>query len=76
MRQAAEAESRPVPPQRSPAEEEILRAIRSIRYGSVEVIVHDGRVVGVERREKIRFDRIEEVSRGDCGGRLRGEFFG
>jgi hypothetical protein len=34
---------------------EILRAVRDIHYGSVEVIVHDGRIVQIERKEKIRF---------------------
>ena len=35
----------------------VLEAIRSIRYGSVEVIIHDGRIVGLERREKVRVDK-------------------
>ncbi len=34
---------------------EILRAIESLRYGSLEIIVHDGRVTQLERREKVRF---------------------
>jgi hypothetical protein len=34
----------------------ILCALRGIRYGSVEIIVHDGRVVQIERTEKLRFD--------------------
>lgn len=33
---------------------EILRAVQEIQYGSVEVIVHDSRVVQIERKEKIR----------------------
>ncbi len=33
----------------------ILEAIRSLRYGSVEVTIHDSRVVQVECRSKIRF---------------------
>jgi hypothetical protein len=33
----------------------VLEAIRSLRYGSVEVTVHDSRVVQVECRNKIRF---------------------
>ena len=37
------------------AESVILDAIRSLRYGSVEVIVHNARVVQVERKEKLRF---------------------
>ena len=61
MRQAPQRETRSEPPRR-PVEEEILRATRSIRYGSVEVVVHDGRVVAIERREKTRFDRNEEIS--------------
>lgn len=36
---------------------EILRAVRDIHYGSVEVVVHDSRVVQIERKEKIRFGR-------------------
>jgi hypothetical protein len=31
-------------------------ALRSIRYGTVELVIHDGRVVQLERREKVRFD--------------------
>ena len=34
--------------------EGVLRAIRGIRYGSVEIIVHEGRVVQIERKEKVR----------------------
>ena len=35
-------------------EREILRAVREIRYGSVEITVHDARIVQIERREKVR----------------------
>jgi len=35
----------------------IRRAIERTRYGSVEVIIHDSRVVQIERKEKTRFDR-------------------
>lgn len=34
---------------------EILRAIREVRFGSVEIIIHDAKVVQIERREKTRF---------------------
>jgi hypothetical protein len=44
----------------SPAvEQEILRAIARIDYGSIEVVVHDGKVVQIECREKIRVVRDE-----------------
>jgi hypothetical protein len=35
---------------------ELRQALRTIRYGAVELVIHDGRVVQLERREKIRFD--------------------
>jgi hypothetical protein len=38
----------------SPLEEKILRAVREVKYGSIEITLHDGRVVQVERREKER----------------------
>jgi hypothetical protein len=40
-------------------EQEILRAIARIDYGSIEVVVHDGKVVQIECREKIRVPRDE-----------------
>ena len=36
--------------------QQILRALQEIRYGSVEIIIHDSQVVQIERREKIRID--------------------
>lgn len=42
----------------SPAEQELLRevavALRTIRYGSVVLMVHDGRVVELNKTERIR----------------------
>ena len=38
-----------------PWERSLLQAVRSLRYGSVEVVVHEGRVVQIETREKVRF---------------------
>ncbi|TAJ07017.1 MAG: DUF2292 domain-containing protein [Nitrospirae bacterium] len=32
----------------------ILRALSGIRYGSLEIIVHDSEIVQIERKEKIR----------------------
>jgi hypothetical protein len=32
----------------------VLRALRGLRFGSVEIVVHDGRVVQIERRERVR----------------------
>jgi hypothetical protein len=35
----------------------IRDAIASVRFGSVEVVIQDSRVVQIERTEKFRFDR-------------------
>jgi hypothetical protein len=47
--------------------EQILRriahAISGVRFGSVEVVIQDSRVVQIERKEKFRFDK---------GGRQQG----
>jgi hypothetical protein len=34
----------------------LLEAIEGIRYGSVEIIIHDRKIVQIERKEKVRFD--------------------
>ena len=39
-----------------PALRELRQALRAIRYGAIELVIHDGRVVQLERREKVRFD--------------------
>ena len=38
-------------------EHELRLALSEIRYGSIEIVIQDGRVVQIERREKVRFDR-------------------
>jgi hypothetical protein len=35
---------------------ELRQALVAIRYGAIELVIHDGRVVQLERREKVRFD--------------------
>jgi hypothetical protein len=32
----------------------LLEAIKGIRYGSVEIIIHDSKIVQIERKEKVR----------------------
>lgn len=34
----------------------ILNSIKGLEYGSVHIIVHDGRIVQIERTERKRFD--------------------
>ncbi len=35
---------------------ELMDALRTIRFGSVELVIHEGRVVQLERSQKVRFD--------------------
>lgn len=35
--------------------QEILKAIQGIRFGSVEITIHDSNVVQIERKEKVRY---------------------
>jgi len=44
----------------SEADERILKAVHDVKFGSVEITVHNGRVVQVERREKIRLSNDSE----------------
>jgi hypothetical protein len=39
----------------------ILQALNGLRYGSVEITIHESRVVQIERKEKFRLD----VKEGD-----------
>ena len=43
--------------------QKILDALKSIRFGSLEIIIHDAKVVQIERKEKIRF-AVPETRKG------------
>ncbi len=45
--------------------EQIAAALNGIRYGSVELTIHDGRVVQIERREKTRVAHSVDKSAGN-----------
>lgn len=47
------------------------RALAGLRYGTVELTVHDGRVVQIERRERLRIEI--DRSAGDPNPRARTE---
>ncbi len=34
----------------------IVAGLRELRFGSLEITVHNARVVQIEKREKVRFD--------------------
>jgi hypothetical protein len=38
-------------------EQQILSAIKQVRFGSVEILIHNSKIVQIERKEKIRFDK-------------------
>jgi hypothetical protein len=33
----------------------LARLVRETRFGSIEIVVHEGRITQIERREKVRF---------------------
>ena len=49
-----ETEALPLPPSLL---RELREALLTIRFGAIELVIHDGRVVQLERREKIRLDQ-------------------
>lgn len=53
-------------PTENPSPELLQRlseALRGLRYGAVEITVHDGRVVQIERTEKLRLSPSGERCR-------------
>jgi hypothetical protein len=34
--------------------EQVFRDVRSLRYGTVEIVVHDSRVVQIDKTERVR----------------------
>ena len=51
----AQTESR----QHTPGIDKILAALQDLRFGSVEITVHEGRIVQIERKEKFRLTHPE-----------------
>lgn len=43
---------------------EVIRALRSLRYGSVSLTVHDGRLVEIQKIERIPNERRESSRLG------------
>jgi hypothetical protein len=39
--------------------EAVRTQVKSLRFGMVQIVVHDARVVQIEKTEKIRFEKIE-----------------
>jgi len=45
------------------AEHQVLRAIHEISYGSIQVVIHDSRIVQIECTRKIRLDPRQRAPR-------------
>ena len=61
-------ELKDTPSELVPWERRVLAALRGLRFGSVEVVIHDGRIVQIERREKVR---LEDADRRQPDDRKR-----
>ena len=48
-------------------EQSIFQALKNLRFGSVEITVHDSKIVQIERREKVRVE-LEPARRGSLAG--------
>ena len=42
----------------------LVRLIREVRFGSIEIVVHEGRVTQIERRERVRFNPPAPTRKG------------
>ena len=61
----------PMQPLESEIEQEIVRAIRKIRYGAVEIVIHDSRIVQLEVREKFRLEENTREGKESTEGKRR-----
>ena len=43
---------------------QVLKAIQTLRFGSVEITVHEGRVTQIEKREKLRISSTHQKIEG------------
>ena len=41
---------------------EILSALNKLRYGSVEITAHNSKIVQIEKKEKLRFDKERSIA--------------
>jgi hypothetical protein len=46
----------------------VFDALRGLRFGSVEITVHEGRIVQVERKEKVRLNLSLQDLQNDLNG--------
>jgi hypothetical protein len=44
------------------SEAEVLRQLRSLRFGQITAMIHDGRIVQIERTERLRFGQRQQLT--------------
>jgi len=37
--------------------EDIIKELKKIKFGSVEIVVHNGEIIQIEKKEKIRIEK-------------------
>ena len=42
--------------------ERILNDLKKIKFGSIEIVVHNGEIIQIEKKEKIRIDKPSRQS--------------
>lgn len=52
-----------LPGAESTAEIEVLRQLRSLRFGQITAMIHDGRIVQIDRVERLRLSQRKEESK-------------
>lgn len=50
------ASARPQDAELTDIERHVLQSLQQIRFGTLEIVIHDSRVVQIEKSEKVRFD--------------------
>ena len=40
----------------------VVEQVKTLRYGVVQIVIHDNRVVQIEKTEKVRLDRRPEAA--------------
>jgi hypothetical protein len=47
----------------SPSEIEVLRQLRSLRFGQITAMIHDGRIVQIDRIERLRLNNRKDQTK-------------
>jgi hypothetical protein len=49
----------------------IAEQVNGLEYGEVNIVVHDGRIVQIERKERKRYDDVARPARKEAGQVLK-----